>query len=289
MEPKALICYFSGTGNTWIMANAIGKEFGKRGVKADLLALEQAPRNLDFSPYSIIGIGFPVYAWCFPSNVRRFFKKIPHGEGRRAFVFSTIQSSSLGAEALAARYLEHKGYSVACARTFLAVNNESIYYGPADPRSPRTLEILKDMKARAPAFVTEILSGSGEIERNSTLAVLTSQLTGMGFDLLDGWVASRNFHVTEDCTRCGICEKICPEDNIYASLTFPQFRNRCLMCERCVNFCPVKAITHPVSRVDTDIRYQAPGYRPPILRKPSQLEAKFFTEPESVVYPEMVD
>ncbi|MBN2380902.1 EFR1 family ferrodoxin [candidate division WOR-3 bacterium] len=285
MSERALILYFSGTGNTWLMADEIAKEFARRGVQSDLAALEQVPRNLDTAPYSIVGIGFPVYAWCFPSNMRRFLKRIPTAQGKRAFVFSTMQKSSWGSEALTARYLERKGYRVVSARAFLVVNNETIYYGPADPCDPWTSKMIENMKAQAPFFVSEILSGKGEIERNNALQVLASQLTGVGFDLLDGYLASRNFRILENCTRCGLCERICPEANIYESLTTPRFRNRCLMCERCVNFCPEKAIVHPLRRIPyTDIRYQAAGYRPPRLRRPT----KKALEPNVDVVPELV-
>jgi ferredoxin len=250
------------------MAWAIAEEFERRGVRADLLALEQAPDRLDFSSYTMIGIGFPVYAWCFPSNVRRFIKKLPQGKGRRAFVFSTIQGASLGSEALLGRYLKKKGYRVLAGRAFLAVNNETIYFGPADPKNPYTIEMIERMKSRAPAFVEEILSDNGVIERNNPFYVMLSEFAGVIFDLLDGWLASRNFRIKATCTRCGICEQICPAGNIYASLVWPRFHNRCLMCERCVNFCPVKAIMHPIRRVNTDVRYHAPGYIPPILREP---------------------
>ena len=280
---RALIICFSGTGNTWLMASSIAQEFTRRGVPADLLALEQAPARLALSSYTILGLGFPVYAWCFPSNVRRFLKKLPAAEGKRAFVFSTMQDASLGSEALAARYLKYKGFDVVAARAFLVVNNENIYFGPADPRDPWTLQMIEAMKAKAPGFVDGILSGRGEIERNSPLHVILSQLAGIGFDLLDGWLASRNFTVTEDCTSCGVCEKICPEGNIYGSLTWPRFKNRCLMCERCVNFCPQKALLHPLHRAPySDTRYRAPGYKPPVLRKPSELVVEGFEELDEV-------
>lgn len=286
-KQRALILYFSGTGNTWIMASAIAREFERSGVSADLLALEQAPGNLDLSGYDMLGLGFPIYAWCFPSNVRRFLERLPRVTGKRAFVFSTMQSSSLGSEALAARYLKYKGFEVLSARAFLVVNNETIYYGPADPRDSWTLDMIEQMKAKAPEFVREILSGTGVIERNNPFYVFCSQLTGIGFDLLDGWLASRNFRITEDCTACGVCERICPEGNIAEALSWPGFRNRCLMCERCVNFCPMKAIIHPLHRAPhSDVRYCAPGYRPPLLRKPTERLPEVVAEPEELLAPE---
>jgi ferredoxin len=271
------------------MAEEIAREMERRGIKADLEAIEQAPAKLDFSRYGIIGLGFPIYAWCFPSNVRRFLRRFPRVKDKKAFIFSTMQDESLGSEALAGRYLKRLGYNVAAAKPFITANNETIYFGPEDLRDSSTILKIERMKARAPRFVEEILSERGEIEHNTPLYVSLSQVSGMAFDLLDGYLASRNFRITSDCTSCGLCEKICPEANIYGSLTWPQFRNRCLMCERCVSFCPQKAIIHPLHRAKyTDIRYRAPGYRPPILRRPTRWVFEGERTPERELAPEFV-
>lgn len=286
---RTVIFYFTGTGNTWLMAEEIAREMERRGVETNLEAIEQASAQLDISRYGIVGLGFPIYAWCFPSNVRRFLRKFPKVNGKKAFIFSTMQDESLGSEALAGRYLKRLGYNVIAARPFITANNETIYFGPEDARDPSTISKIERMKARAPRFVEEILSGRGEIEHNTPLYISLSQVSGMAFDLLDGYLASRNLRITPDCTSCGLCEKICPEANIYGSLTWPQFRNRCLMCERCVSFCPQKAIIHPLHRAKhTDIRYRAPGYRPPVLRKPTRWVFEGERTPEHELAPEYV-
>ena len=43
---------------------------------------------------------------------------------------------------------------------------------------------------------------------------------------------------TEDCTKCGLCEKICPTQEAYKDSK----KGECYFCGRCVEICPVNAI-----------------------------------------------
>ena len=43
------------------------------------------------------------------------------------------------------------------------------------------------------------------------------------------------------CTRCGLCEDICPVNNITME-EFPVTGNKCEYCMRCVSMCPVQPI-----------------------------------------------
>jgi len=51
------------------------------------------------------------------------------------------------------------------------------------------------------------------------------------------------FMITNDCTRCGVCEYMCPQDAIQeAPNQLVVRRQRCNGCAECVPFCPVRAI-----------------------------------------------
>jgi NAD-dependent dihydropyrimidine dehydrogenase PreA subunit len=43
---------------------------------------------------------------------------------------------------------------------------------------------------------------------------------------------------TDDCTECGLCEKICPTQEAYKDSK----KTECYFCGRCVDICPVNAI-----------------------------------------------
>ncbi len=51
------------------------------------------------------------------------------------------------------------------------------------------------------------------------------------------------YMITNDCTRCGVCEYMCPQDAIKeAPNQLVVRRNLCNGCAECVPYCPVRAI-----------------------------------------------
>lgn len=49
--------------------------------------------------------------------------------------------------------------------------------------------------------------------------------------------------ISEVCTSCGLCVRLCPMDNLRLDGQRVVSVDRCTMCYRCVNSCPTKAIT----------------------------------------------
>ncbi len=95
---KSLVTYFSKTGNTKTVAEAIyGALEGDKAIKP-LHELVESDINLEFS---LIFIGFPVHSHSIPFPVEEFLKKIPRG--KRIAFFSThgsLTGSRLSREAL---------------------------------------------------------------------------------------------------------------------------------------------------------------------------------------------
>jgi Fe-S-cluster-containing hydrogenase component 2 len=53
------------------------------------------------------------------------------------------------------------------------------------------------------------------------------------------------YMITNDCTRCGVCEYMCPQDAIKeAPNQLVVRRQLCNGCGECVPYCPVRAIVH---------------------------------------------
>ena len=46
------------------------------------------------------------------------------------------------------------------------------------------------------------------------------------------------------CTACGLCERICPRDNIERLEGSPVWQHRCVECLGCLHICPAKAIEY---------------------------------------------
>lgn len=72
--PKCLVTYFSQSGNTKKVAEAI---FDALEVEKEILPVEQIQR---IDEYNLIFIGFPVYSHSVPVRIHDFIKKIPKNE-----------------------------------------------------------------------------------------------------------------------------------------------------------------------------------------------------------------
>jgi len=92
---KTLVTYFSRTGNTKLVAEAIyGALSGDKTIKP----MAEAG---DLSPYQLIFAGFPVQTHSVPYQAEVFLKSIP--EGKKVALFSThgsVTGSQLSREAL---------------------------------------------------------------------------------------------------------------------------------------------------------------------------------------------
>lgn len=92
---KILVAYFSKTGNTEKIANAIFESL--KGEKV----IAQIDDVSDLDSFDLIFVGFPVHSHSVPLRVQNFLKKIP--PGKKIALFSTHGShtgSRLSREAL---------------------------------------------------------------------------------------------------------------------------------------------------------------------------------------------
>jgi flavodoxin len=103
---RILVTYFSRTGNTKLVAEAIYEALG--GDKT-IKPLDEAG---DPAPYGLIFVGFPVQSHSVPYQVEAFLKKIP--AGKKLALFST--HGSLPGMKLSREALEHASVVAAKAK-----------------------------------------------------------------------------------------------------------------------------------------------------------------------------
>jgi len=78
---KALVTYFSRTGNTKKVAQAI---YDALSIEKTIAPIGEAP---DAAAYDVIFCGFPVHAHSVPAKVSSFIKNLP--KGKKLALFST--------------------------------------------------------------------------------------------------------------------------------------------------------------------------------------------------------
>ena len=72
---KAIICYFSGTGNTKKVVDEYKKTLDGKGIETTLVNIDSLP-EVSFEGADLVGFAYPIHAFNAPSNVLEFAKKI---------------------------------------------------------------------------------------------------------------------------------------------------------------------------------------------------------------------
>jgi len=241
---KALILYFSGTGNTRYVAEKLRGTLVQRDVTVELHSLEEG-----FSPasyaYDLLLLGFPKY---YENPVLSVLEDLRHILPRRetniptmAFCTqaSTMHTDFSGLEKL----LRAKNHRLTVAKSFSIANNMMIFRS-FHPTAPQAAEQNKAaIAAQLPSLVDIFLSGGVQIERVKSWESPLYHLVAVVFTKLMP-VFGMKYSASDACVGCGLCAKNCPRKNITLVDGRPQFGRQCIFCMRCINTCPVNAILY---------------------------------------------
>ena len=233
------IYYFSGTGNTKIVAELLMKAFEDRGSKVEITRIEDVMKGknqVEIDNYDIIGIGYPVHAFNAPRIVFKFIKELPAGD-KKVFIFKSSADPLLngGPTTLVRSRLQQKRYSVVYEKLVVMPANVLVKYDDELMKQLYTTAVSK-----APGIVDDILAGKVSLQKSNIL----TQIGAYFFSGLE-WVGApffgKDLTVDESCDLCGVCVENCPTSNITLDDTIT-FGWDCIMCLRCIYNCPVQAI-----------------------------------------------
>jgi ferredoxin len=197
---------------------------------------------------------FPSYAYHMPHMARRFIRRM---EFRAEYIaaFVTYGTDPGGALAEAARLFRRKKQTLSYCGRIPAVENYIPLFGPPDPVTAE--KRLAMQRAAAADAANAILEGrKNRVWMWRPLASFVSTLFRGGKTLF-----VRGFKVLDECTGCGICEKICPAGAINIKEGRPEFSSACEHCQGCLNWCPSRAIRYIRMKPDTP-RWHHPEVRP---------------------------
>jgi ferredoxin len=229
--------WFSGTGNTLRVAQAMAEVFRRGGAKVNLRRIEQAdPRAI--RPDCTLGIATAVACQSTYPPVWRFVEQLPPSDGTEVFLVDTLAAYSGGIVGPMRSLLEKKGYRPVGAREIRMPSNyfrKSIDPGDDALKTRNGLDearrFAEDLLARRAKWRKNSLWQRG-MNRFSRSRVVWKFVRGM----MKLWAEERR------CTRCGLCERLCPVGNIRVEGAPPVFADRCIACQRCFSFCPTGAI-----------------------------------------------
>ena len=230
MERNLIFC-FSGTGNSLKTAKDVASFLGNTEI-----VLMKAPHKLSRN-YNRIGFIFPSYAGGVPKAVLEYIKSIKITADMSDYFFTIITCGGKGRNSLPMLRdaLLKKGVSLNYGRELNTVGNYIAMY-PPQPDIERALQ-----SANEQAFLY-----SNEIKENMSISVGKSKFNAELFYMLGNQyfkLNAKKLNVSDFCSSCGTCEKICPTKSINLKNGKPIFSwKTCSQCMACIQWCPKEAI-----------------------------------------------
>ena len=234
------IYYFSGTGNSLVVARDIAERIGGR-----LTAIPSLPADGRVEPSADrMGIVFPAYYMRLPGIVERFVSRCERIEDKYLFAVATVGGISGDVLERLSSALEKRGGRLA-AGFVVRMPPNYIHEGNALPAFIER-RILGKWAKRADGIAAAIRNEerglqrrfnpiatflfSGQIERSYAAGELRPE-------------SDVNFRTDGRCRACGTCAKVCPVENI-EMVDGPVWKRRCEKCLACIQWCPVEAIQY---------------------------------------------
>ena len=232
--------YFSGTGNTLLVVKKMKETFEKEGINVNLHKIEDCnPKNINLD--HIIGIAFPVAIFSTYPFVWEFIYGLPRSKGTKIFMVDTLGGFSGGIVGPVKKIVQNKGYNPIGAYEILMPIN--IFF--VQDNETNESKVLKGLM-EAEKYALDIINGTANWGR---VPVLSDAMNLFSIGTLK--ITGINLHQKlflfdpdkQKCSKCGICLKICPVENIKSDHTeYPKHGLNCQYCLRCVSFCPKGAI-----------------------------------------------
>lgn len=246
---KAVIVYFSITGNTKKIAEAIGGEFEREGVNTRLVSIrdyDNVNDSKEILEADVIGIGSPTHFSSLPYNIIPFIlENLPDISGKPVFIFSTSGFSPFAALKSLSNLAREKGAEVVGALgapgydVIPQIKPLGINVGKPDSgdlhdaeRFAHYLIFKLENKPKARAW---------DISEKIKVSRRWEYVQGVLFAFFRKRTYSPPMHISEKCISLGLCAKACPVHRIKMHPK-PAFIGECLMCYQCVYACPREAI-----------------------------------------------
>jgi ferredoxin/flavodoxin len=252
-----VIYYFSGTGNTLFVARDITE-----GLGASLIPIASLVDDSAVSVDSeVTGIVYPVYYGELPVIVREFAEKLNNLDGKYIFAVCTFGGSAGDSLRSLRKIIRSRGGELSATYgVHMPQNAFYKFWEKHEPlfrswRQKKLNTVVRNIKARRTGnFFTNILFDIIFICIQAYVRPKYKQsfikLSGASSDLSVEELIHLNdtsFSVTDKCTGCGVCVKVCPVNNIIMVEDKPTWQHRCENCIACYNFCPEKAIRNGIA------------------------------------------
>ncbi|MHA1958032.1 MAG: EFR1 family ferrodoxin [Candidatus Thorarchaeota archaeon] len=231
------IYYFSGTGNSLMIARAIAAELGD----TEIIRISDTIKEGAIDSCTRVGLVFPVYYGGLPLIVQKFLPLLE--SFRDCYIFGVANHaggpgraiSQLGAE------LQQIGLSLSSGFRLRMPQNFTIGYDA--PTEGEATAILNNSLSKIPDIV-DYVKGKRVRTSTSDSSAYSGQSRRYHRFIAGVNESDTEFWCEDSCTECEACVRVCSVHNIVMKDGRPSWLGKCEQCLACVNWCPAEAIQH---------------------------------------------
>jgi NAD-dependent dihydropyrimidine dehydrogenase PreA subunit len=248
-----MILYFSGTGNSAYVAKQLGKQ-----LSDEVFNLFNPIRNHDYSPLFSEKpwvIVTPTYAWQIPHVVKDWLLQTELTGSRDAYFVMTCGDDIGNAAKYNVTLCEKKNWiHKGTARIVMPENYIALFDAPDLETSKRIVTAASRVIKKTGDYVLQ--GGNLPVKKITFKDKILSGPVNKGFNRF--YVKANKFYTKDSCTGCGLCEQLCPINNIKMKDGNPVWGDYCTHCMACICGCPMEAIEYGKTSVGK-VRYKCPN------------------------------
>ena len=247
-----MILYFSGTGNSELIASRLAKE-----VDDEIINLFDKIQCQDYSiidskkPWIIVT---PTYAWRIPRIVNDWLKKTQLNGHQDIYFVMSCAGSKGNADKYLKKLAEYKGqHYKGCKEVIMPENYIALF--DTTP-SKKVMPIIDKGQDEIVEIAQYIKQNQNFPQVQITMKdKLNSGIVNDVFYPL--FVHDKKFYATDACITCGKCVQVCPLKNIKLVDGKPLWQGNCTHCMACIAHCPKAAIEYGQKSIGKE-RYLCP-------------------------------
>lgn len=240
-----MIFYFSGTGNSKHVAEQLAAMLGERLV-AIAEAVAEGTYTFALAEGESVGWVFPTYSWGPAPVAADFASKVQlQGCGADTYCYMVTtcgdevgETVSMFAKSLGNIRLK-AAFSVQMPNNYILlpgfdVDDKALERSKVEASAARVKAVAEAIAAKRE--IIDVVVGPWRRLKSRLIYPLFRR-----FAMSDKAFAAN----AEVCTRCGLCARECPANNITLSCNeLPKWQGKCTMCLSCIHRCPVRAIEY---------------------------------------------
>lgn len=247
-KDRMALIYFSGTGNTKLIANRIAEN-----LKIQIINIENN-YNFEklFSEIETLIIMYPVYYSTPPIIIREFLNKYRENLENKNIMSLVTQMCFSGDGAYVIRdYLPKSANLIYSRHIDMPSNISNLPILPFFENFLINFKIHHALK-KSDKISIEIKNGNLKTQGNTNFG------NKMGLSQRIGGLEKEsekrnNLWIDDTCIACGLCVKNCPVNNLFIEKKIAHSKGSCIFCTRCENICPKKSIR---VLLDRKVKYQ---------------------------------